>query len=504
MDCCKIVFSDSVRPCKLKPKKIVIIGSGVAGLAASIRLAARGYNVHIYEKEEHAGGKVSWIEKDGYKWGLGASLLTFPHLIDDLFYLCKKNPADYYRYFRLAIIKRYFYPDGTIINAYADKEKFASEIENKTKDKASTVLHYLSNIEQLYNLSEPVILEKSLHKWRTYFSKSGLNLFLTSPFRLGLFTKLHKKNSNTFTDEKTIQLFDRYATYNGSNPYLASSIMCVVAHPEFNKGGFMMEDGMPSVTQNLYKLAKEMGVQFHFNSQVESILAEKKQAVGIRVGGIPVYADAVISNMDIQFTYSKLLNNIPRPKRFLEQEQSTSAIIFYWGMNSKFPELDVHNILFSDNYKKEFEAIAKGDIYVDPTIYIFISSKLNKNHAQPNGENWFTLINVPHDQGQNWNLLVEKFRKIIIQKISKLLKTDISNYIVAEVVNHPLSIELRTASFQGAIYGNASNKVFSAFQRHPNFKSDISNLYFCGGSVHPGGGVPISLLSAKITDELIS
>lgn len=488
----------------MKKGKAVVIGSGVAGLAIAIRLAVRGYSVAVFEKENQPGGKVSWIEKDGFKWGLGASLLTFPNFIDDLFYLCKKNPRDYYNYIRLDIIKRYFYEDGTIINAYSDKKLFAEEIEKNTADNAHSVLDYLNKTAHLYELSEPVVLKKSLHKLKTYFSKSGLKLFLTSPLKLGLFSNLHKKNSAIFKDPKTIQLFDRYATYNGSNPFKASSIMRVVAHPEFNKGGYMLENGMPSLTQSLYQLAQEMGVQFYFNAPVDSIIVEDKQAKGIQVQHQKIEADVVISNMDIQFTYNSLLKTSQAPKRFLQQEQSTSAIIFYWGMNQKFLALEVHNILFSDDYTKEFEAINNGKIYENPTIYIFISSKLNAAHAQPNGENWFVLINVPNHQGQNWEDYVQQFRAIIIEKISAKLNTNISEHIVTEVVNHPLNIQERTASYKGAIYGNASNKVFSAFQRHPNFKSDIKNLFFCGGSVHPGGGVPISLLSAKITDELIA
>lgn len=503
MDCDKIILSDSAKMDINHKKKAIVIGSGVGGIAIAIRLAARGMDVQVFEKEDHPGGKVSWIIKDGFRWGLGASLLTLPHLIDELFYLCKKKPDDYYKYLRLDIINKYFFSDGTIINAYADKKKFAQEITEKTNDNETSIFNHLNNIDNLYKLSSPVALEKSLHKISTYFSKDGLSLFLTNPIKLGIFKRMYMKLHCTFEDKRTIQLFSRYATYNGSNPYKASSILNVIAHPEYNDGAYILEDGMPSLTSCLYNLATEMGVKFNFNSQVQGIEYNQGKAVGIQVNEQIIPSNYVISNMDIRLTYKNLLPDIAPPKSLENETLSTSAIIFYWGINKRFPKLEVHNILFSDNYRNEFDALNKGEIYHDPTIYIFISSKINPNHAIVGGENWFTLINVPHDSGQNWNEIVNKYRQIISQKISVTIGEDITKYIVSEYVNTPASIETKTASFAGAIYGNASNKVFSSFLRHPNFSKKIKNLYFCGGTVHPGGGVPISLLSAKITDELI-
>ncbi len=503
MDCPKILLPNPTQMDIKDKKKAIVIGSGVGGMATAIRLAARGFEVEVFEKEEHPGGKVSWIAKDGFRWGIGASLLTLPFLIDELFFLCKKNPEDYYRYVSLEVINKYFFSDGTIINAYSDKQKFAEEIQRNTKDSAAQLLQHLKKIEQLYQLSAPVALEKSLHKFSTYTSKEGLQLFLTSPTKLGIFKTMNKKLQNIFVDKNTVQLFSRYATYNGSNPYKAPSILNVIAHPEYNHGAFMLIDGMPSLTMNLHKLAQEMGVTFHFNSLVQSIEYDNSRVLGIKVENTLVQAAYVISNMDIRLTYKHLLPQMTPPKSLIKEALSTSAMIFYWGMDKKYPKLDIHNILFSANYKKEFQDLSLGEIIDDPTIYVFISSKINPNHAIKDGENWFVLINVPHNSGQNWEALKDKFRAIIIQKISNTIGEDIAPHIITEVVNTPATIAAKTASYQGALYGNASNKVFSTFTRHPNFCRKVKNLYFCGGTVHPGGGVPISLLSAKITDALI-
>jgi phytoene dehydrogenase-like protein len=210
--------------------------------------------------------------------------------------------------------------------------------------------------------------------------------------------------------------------------------------------------------------------------------------------------------MDIWFTYHKLLSSHPNlfPKKILSQERSSSALIFYWGIKKQFPELDLHNIFFSADYKAEFDRIwQKQTIYDDPTVYVNISSRLKTDDAPDGCENWFVMINVPANKGQDWDKLIEEARINIQQKLSRILKTDIAELIVSESILDPRSIESRTSSYQGSIYGTSSNSRFAAFLRHANRSSKIKNLYFCGGSVHPGGGIPLCLLSAKNVSEWV-
>ena len=195
---------------------------------------------------------------------------------------------------------------------------------------------------------------------------------------------------------------------------------------------------------------------------------------------------------------------VKKPSKILNQPKSSSAILFYWGIKHEFRQLGLHNIFFSENYPEEFEAIfSNKTVYHDPTIYLNITSKHNPSDAPPGCENWFIFINVPNNSGQDWDLLINESKKNIIKKINRLLNTDISPMIETEIVFDPRIIESRTSSAFGAIYGNSSNNKFAAFLRHPNFSKEIKNLYFCGGSVHPGASIPLCLLSAKITTGLI-
>ena len=195
----------------------------------------------------------------------------------------------------------------------------------------------------------------------------------------------------------------------------------------------------------------------------------------------------------------------PLKKRLSKLEPSSSALVFYWGIKKTSPELDVHNILFSENYQEEFKKLfVEKTIYDDPTVYLFISSKIVKTDAPEGKENWFVMINAPSDANQDWDELVQRARQNIVNKINRILKTNIEDFIECEQITSPLTIQENTLSQGGALYGNSSNSMFAAFLRHPNFLNSIKNMYFVGGSVHPGGGIPLCLASAKIVDNEIS
>jgi phytoene desaturase len=244
-------------------------------------------------------------------------------------------------------------------------------------------------------------------------------------------------------------------------------------------------------------------VKFHYSSRIDEILIKQHQAVGVSLNGEQQLADLVVSNMDVYPTYKELMADQPQPEKVLNQERSSSAVIFYWGVNRNFKELGLHNIFFSNNYKEEFKHIFDSkDVYEDPTVYVNISSKLTKTDAPEGMENWFVMVNVPANSGQDWDKLIDQIRKNVIEKLSKRLKLDIAEHIITEHILEPRTIESKTSSSGGALYGTSSNSKFAAFLRHPNFHRKIKNLYFSGGSVHPGGGIPLCLLSAKIIDDL--
>jgi phytoene desaturase len=278
----------------------------------------------------------------------------------------------------------------------------------------------------------------------------------------------------------------------------------MIANLELNVGAFLPENGMVQITQSLYELAKKRGVKFHFEEKVAQILTANKKIVGIKTAKDTYEADICMSNMDVSLTFERLLAGEKQPKKVLAQEKSSSAVVFYWGIKKEFPELGVHNIMFAENYKQEFDNIfIHKKLSADPTIYINITSKRVKNDAPEGGENWFVMVNSPTINGQDWATTVPELRQNLIDKINKTLKTNIAEYIETEDVMTPENIENWYSAKSGSIYGNSSNNKYAAFYRHANFSKHIKGLYFVGVTVHPGGGIPLALNSAKIAVQCL-
>ncbi len=486
--------------------KIAIIGSGLGGLSASIYLAVKGYEVHVYEQGNKPGGKANELRFCNFRFDTGPSLLTMPFVLKELFEYAGKNIEDYIRIKRLDILCKYFYPDETILNAFSDINKLADEINLKTKDSVESIKKYLDYSKKIYELTSDMFLFNSFSKLSNFTNfKSLKTLFQLN--KIDPFRSMHQANSGFFEDEKTIQLFDRYATYNGSSPFKAPATLNVIQHVEYNLGGYIAEDGIYSVVKALHNLAEELDVKFIFMNRVDKIVTKNSKAVGLVYGNEFVNYDAVLSNSDVLNTYHNILDTNPykESNKYNKAEPSSSALVFYWGINTQSPELEIHNILFAENYKKEFDDIfERKTCPEDPTVYIYISSKFKKSDAPEGNENWFVMINTPYDDGQDWDKEIEKSKERILNKINKILGIDLKDKIVCERILTPQKIENDTSSTYGSIYGISSNSRSAAFKRQQNKSKSIEGLYFCGGSAHPGGGIPLVILSGKTASELIT
>lgn len=486
----------------MNQRKAIVVGSGIAGLASAIRLACKGFQVEVLEANAYPGGKLTVFEQDGYRFDAGPSLFTMPHLVEELFALAGKNPKDYFRYQTSDTACHYFFEDGTLLRFYADHQRLLEEVRTQLQIDTQPLEAHLKRSELIYRATHKAFMERSLHRFSSYLSADILRCVAHIPW-LNLFTTMHAANEKRLNHPKLVQLFDRYATYNGSNPYAAPGILNIIPHLENGFGTHFPVGGMHTITQSLVRLATELGIQFRFNTRVNEITVENKRVTGVKSGDLSLKADVVLCNSDIKPAYNILLKNTPAPKKTMQQEPSSSAMIFYWGIRKSFLELHLHNIFFSEDYQAEFNAIFQQQtVGNDPTVYIHVSSKMEPGDAPEGCENWFVMVNVPHNSGQNWEELRSRIRSQVLTKLSRQLQTEIEPLIATEDYLDPVRIESRTGSFAGALYGASSNDRMAAFFRHPNF-SKINGLYFAGGSVHPGGGIPLCLLSAKIACEMV-
>lgn len=489
---------------KQEPETIAIIGSGIAGVSAAIRMAVSGKKVHVYEANNYLGGKMYEWHHNGFRFDMGPSVFTMPDYVEDLFKIAGKDPADYIQIVRPELPFNYFFDDGLVLNFYADVEKLIREIASKTSDDEESIRNFLDNIQTKFDLTNTVFLQNSLHILSNYLSKDAFRGLMN--FRkVEVFKSMDEANRNNFADEHTVRLFNSFASYLGSNPFKAPGVLNVISHFQLNAGIYLPLGGMRAIMDSLVKVATELGVEFHLNAPVQKINVEKNNCTGITVGNSIVNADAVISNMDVYQAYKQLMPEQKGPSSVLDHPKSHSVLVFLWGMKKSFPQLALHNMILANDMRDEYNTMFNNsDIGDDFTSYIYVSSKSNPADAPEGCENWYVLINAPHlKEGQNWEEIQLRVKARLLERLQKVLGEDVSPYIAFEKIQDPRDLATQTNSAFGAIYGNSFNSKFSVFMRHPNFSGKIKNLYFCGGTVHPGGGVPLSILSSKIVAGLI-
>lgn len=478
-------------------KNVIIIGAGLGGLSAACRLAKAGFSVTVLEKNEAVGGKVNFVEANGYKFDTGASLLTMRHVLDELFEFCGKRVEDYLEIVPLEPICRYFWSDGTRFDASQNIEKTENEIAKLESSDVENFRKYLADSKQKYEIAERTFLAKSLNDLPKLLTLDNL----TDLLKISTLKTLDKHNASYFKSRKLQQLFNRFATYNGSSPYQTPATFALIPFVEFGLGAWYVRGGMYEIPRALEKLATELGVKIFIGAEVEKIVVEDKKAVGVKVSGEIAGADFVVSNADAVETYRNLLPI----KKFQNREPSCSGVVLLLGTRKKIANLAHHNIFFSDDYRGEFDAIFKEKIPAPhPTIYICATSRTDETQSPDGHENLFVLVNAPYTNDKiNWQTEAKSYRDLIIKKLESFGLEDLESSIDFEQIITPEDFEKKYRANRGSIYGISSNGIFSAFLRVPNRSRELENLYFVGGATHPGGGIPLVLLSGKMTAEMI-
>ncbi|MBK6628793.1 MAG: phytoene desaturase [Flavobacteriales bacterium] len=484
-------------------RRCAVIGAGVAGLAVAIRLAHAGWAVTVFERGPMAGGKMGELRMDGHRFDRGPTVLTVPHHLDALFTLCGEDPRAHWRYQRLDPGFHYHFEDGTVVRTWADQNALAEEFAARTGAGRDRMLTFLKRSREKLDITQRVFLERSLHVPGNYLNASTLSGLLRFG-RIEPLTSMARSNAALLRAPKAAAILNQFASYNGANPYQAPATLNLISYFELALGSFHAEGGMYAVARALEDLARRQGVRFHYNAPVERIAVVRGRANGVVVGGHTEGFDAVVSNADVLRTWRTLLKDQAAPRTSLAQPRSSSVIVFHWGMKRLHPTLGLHNMFMSGDARQEYDRIFRDrTMHDDPSVYVHISSKMNPQDAPAGQENWFAMVSAPHHSGQDWDALVERTRDHVHAKLSRMLGSDIASSITCEAVTDPRTIEALTDSPQGAIYGNSVNGILATLLRHPNFTRRIDNLFFCGGSVHPGASIPLCLFSARITADLV-
>ncbi len=490
-------------------KRVAVVGAGLGGLSAALRLAASGYRVSVFDRRDGPGGKAYSERIGAYRFDTGPSLFTMPEVFDQLFEEAGLRRHDYFSLLPLDPICRYQWNDGTIFEApsgTAGAGSMAEALSRELGEQRRAATRFFRHTAKIYSAAGELFLWKSLSDARTYRSRAFWRALPRLP-QIDPLRSMDAAVRRFFTNPKTVQLFDRYATYNGSDPFQVPATLLIIPQVEYAGGGYAVEGGIYTVPLAIERACRELGVEFHYRRDVERIHHRGlRQVDGIQVDGEKLPFDAVVCNADVMSAYERLLDDpdAPMARRYRRLEPSSSGMVFYWGMSRRFPELRVNNIFFSDDYRREFGQIfGTKTVPEEPTVYVNVTGKATPADAPDGGENWFVLCNVPSDTGQDWEAEAALTRKRVLERLSHLLEADVESAIAEEGTLLPPQIEALTGSTGGSLYGISSNTPLAAFLRHPGRSRRYEGLYFCGGSVHPGGGMPLVVLSGKIAAELV-
>jgi phytoene desaturase len=483
---------------------VIVVGGGLGGLAAAIRLALQGRSVTLLEKNERLGGKLNLVQTHGYTFDTGPSLLTMPWVIRDLFAAAGRNLADYLTLDQVEPTCRYYWPDGTVFDAWQGLPQLIQEIERISPADVPNFFRFLAHTARIYDAVADTFLLKPFDGLREVITPQ---LFRNGP-TIDALRSVDAAVRSFFRSPHLQQVFNRYATYNGSSPYRSPATFNVIAYIEFAEGGWYVRGGMYELSRALERLARECGVTIQTNAPVAEIVLTKQQATGVRLADSTCLpAQQVVVNADPRYAYAHLLPTETRTAQRLQRlEPSCSGFVLFLGIDRQYEQLGHHTIFFSDNYPAEFQAIFdKGVPAVDPTIYVAATCRSDPQHAPPGHMNLFVLINAPATNLRvNWAREQHAYRDLIIAKLERMGLTDLRQHIVHEQIWTPDSIEQRYNAAGGAIYGLSSNNPFAAFLRPPLRANGIRNLYFVGGGTHPGGGIPLVLLSGQAVAERVA
>lgn len=500
-------------------KHAVMIGAGLGGMSAAIRLACKGWRVTVVEKLGRPGGKMGEVRDAGFRWDAGPSVITMRHVYEQLFRDAGRDLNDFVDLIPLNPITRYFWRDGATIDAVTGEDAMCENIRAAFGPRdVDGYRKFMCYARRLHEIVGGPFLYRAKPNFREL-----MKLPLADVLKIDALRTMHAAVKAHFKDPHLIQLFDRFATYNGSSPYRAPATLNVIAHVEMAQGAWYPRGGIYQLALAYERLAKELGVEFCYDMVASEIVVKDGVAKGVRLAnGDVIEADAVVCNADFTFAKETLLaptSLTPGPSPFGRGEQaggelepSCSGFVLMLGARGKHDRLAHHNIFFTNDYPREFDDIFKRKVAPkDPTIYLCITSKTDADHAPAGHENWFVLVNAPYlSAAYDWTKesagYARHIRGLLINHVDRVSPiTEPHTAIVTEHVFTPQNLQDAYGGHRGAIYGFSSNSKMAAFMRPANRSNAIRRLYYAGGSAHPGGGVPLVTLSgmaaAKCAEE---
>ncbi|OAI20693.1 diapolycopene oxygenase [Methylomonas lenta] len=488
-----------------KNTRIVVIGAGLGGLSAAISLASEGFSVHLLEKNDKVGGKLNILTKDGFSFDLGPSILTMPHIFADLFSRAGKDMADYVQIEKVEPHWRNFFEDGTTIDLMEDVNAQRRELDKLGPNVADEFTRFMAYSKKLCSETEAGYFAKGLDGFWDLLRYYGP---LRSLMSFDVFRSMDQGVRRYISDPKLIDILNYFIKYVGSSPYDAPALMNLLPHIQYEYGLWYVKGGMYGLAQAMERLALELGVQIHLNTEVEEIQTQDGRANAIRLqNGEILQTDIVVSNMEVIPAMQKLLHSSNSELKKMQRFQpSCSGLVLHLGVDRIYPQLAHHNFFYSAQSRQHFDAVFhSGRLSDDPTIYLVAPVKSDAGIAPDGCEIIKILPHIPH-LNPDKPLSPEDYlalRERVLIKLERMGLTDLRKHIVTEEYWTPHDIQARYYSNQGSIYGVVADRYKNLGFKAPQRSQQFKNVYFVGGSVNPGGGMPMVTLSGQLVRDKI-
>ncbi|MRX73504.1 phytoene desaturase [Bacillus lacus] len=477
-------------------KHAAVIGGGLGGLSAAITMASKGAKVTVIEKNNHPGGKLMNVSIGSHSFDFGPNTITMPHIFQRVFETAGKNMENYLDMTKLDSHTRNFFEDGTTFDFSSNPQVMKHQLNNYDSYASGHYDSFLKEISRLYHLSEKHFFPTMFRSMKDYLSPSLSQALL----KVRPLETIDHFFQRYFQHPNLISAMNRYATYIGSSPYVTPATFAMIAHLELHQGVYYVKGGNAQIAYAYEKVARELGVEFLYGTKAEKLHISNGKAVSLSCSnGTEISADHYIMNADLLEAFPSLVEEQHRPhftnKKRNKYQPSISAFVILAGLSTRNQGLLHHNVFFSDNYQREFEELFnKGTYSSSPTIYISNSSHSDRNRS-PEGDNLFILVNAPALSPDRKMTVDPQAYKEDIYDILERKGVSIRPHLLAEKIYTPATIAETFGAYRGALYGISANSKLDAFLRPSNFSKDIHNLYFVGGTTHPGGGSPMVTLS---------